>query len=103
MLRCDYNLQAIPPAPARQMRDNKLNFLRYDMFVDPARTRYWGDGISHGTFTFQGHSLLDDRNRVGTLAHVVYGRVDGAQHAHPARPMAWTRRGQAGIHRHVPR
>jgi spore coat protein U-like protein len=74
-----YNLQAIPPAPARQMRDNQLNYLRYDMFVDPARTRYWGDGHSHGTFTFQGTLLLDDRNRVGTLAHVVYGRVDGSQ------------------------
>ena len=82
-----YNLQAIPPAPARQMRDNQLNFLRYDMFVDPARTRYWGDGISHGTFTFQGTLFLDDRNRVGTLAHVVYGRVDGAQQLTP--PGQW--------------
>ncbi len=78
-VQVDYNLQAIPPAPARQMRDNQLNFLRYDMFVDPTRTRYWGDGVSHGTFTFQGTLSLDDRNRVGTLAHVVYGRVDGAQ------------------------
>jgi spore coat protein U-like protein len=83
----EYNLQAIPPAPARQMRDSALNFLRYDMFVDPARTRYWGDGFSHGTFTFQGTCLLDDRNRVCTLAHVVYGRVDGAQTLTP--PGQW--------------
>jgi spore coat protein U-like protein len=82
-----YNLQAIPPQPARQMRDRGLNFLRYDMFVDPARTRYWGDGFSHGTFTFQGQLFLDDRNRVGTLAHVVYGRVDGAQPLTP--PGQW--------------
>jgi spore coat protein U-like protein len=82
-----YNLQAIPPAPARQMRDNQLNYLRYDMFVDPARTRYWGDGLTHGTFTFQGTLLLDDRNRIGTLAHVVYGRVDGAQPLTP--PGQW--------------
>jgi spore coat protein U-like protein len=75
----EYNLQAIPPTPARQMRDNQLNFMRYDMFVDAARTRYWGDGFSQGTFTFQGVLFLDDRNRVGTLAHVVYGRVDGSQ------------------------
>ena len=86
-VQVDYNLQAIPPAPARQMRDNQLNFLRYDMFVDPARTRYWGDGFSHGTFTFQGNLLLDDRNRVGTLAHVVYGRVDGGQPLTP--PGQW--------------
>jgi spore coat protein U-like protein len=74
-----YNLQAIPPAPARQMRDNNLLYLAYDMYVDPARTRYWGDGYSYGTFTFQGQLELDDRNRVGTLAHVVYGKVLGAQ------------------------
>ena len=83
-----YNLQAIPPEPARQMRDNQLNFLRYLMFVDPARTRYWGDGINYGTFTFQGQLFLDDRNRVGTLAHVVYGRVDGAQ-TPPTPPGQW--------------
>jgi spore coat protein U-like protein len=82
-----YNLQAIPPAPARQMRDRDLNFLRYDMFVDAARTRYWGDGFSHGTFTFTGALFLDDRNRVGTLAHVVYGRVDGGQTLTP--PGQW--------------
>jgi spore coat protein U-like protein len=75
----EYDLQAIPPAPARQMRDHALNYLRYDMFVDAARTRYWGDGVSHGTFTFQGSLVLDDRNRAATLAHLVYGRVDGAQ------------------------
>jgi hypothetical protein len=58
------------------------------MLVDPARTRYWGDGISYGTFTFQGQLFLDDRNRVGTLAHVVYGRVDGAQ-TPPTPPGQW--------------
>ncbi len=57
------------------------------MFVDPARTRYWGDGISHGTFTFQGTLFLDDRNRVGTLALLVYGRVDGGQSLTP--PGQW--------------
>jgi len=82
-----YNLLAIPPEPARQMRDSNLLFLRYGMFVDAARTRYWGDGYSYGTFTFQGQLFLDDRNRVGTLAHVVYGRVDGAQTLTP--PGQW--------------
>jgi spore coat protein U-like protein len=86
-VQVDYNLQAIPPAPARQMRDNNLLYLAYDMFVDAARTRYWGDGISHGTFTFQGTLHLDDRNRVGTLAHVVYGKVQGAQGLTP--PGQW--------------
>jgi spore coat protein U-like protein len=82
-----YDLKAMPPAPARQMRDSALRFLRYDMFVDPARTRYWGDGISHGTFTLQGALFLDDRNRVGTLVHQIYGRVDGGQSLTP--PGQW--------------
>lgn len=82
-----YNLLAIPAEPARQMRDSQLNFLRYSMFVDAARTRYWGDGYSYGTFTFQGELFLDDRNRVSTLAHLVYGRVDGAQSLTP--PGQW--------------
>lgn len=82
-----YELKALPPAPARQMRDNQLHFLRYDMFVDPARTRYWGDGYSYGTFTFQGALFLDDRNRVGTFVHAIYGQVDGAQSLAP--PGQW--------------
>jgi spore coat protein U-like protein len=85
-VQVDYNLQAIPPAPARQMRDNDLLYLAYDMYVDPARTRYWGDG-SQSTFTFQGTLVLDDRNRVGTLAHLVYGKVHGAQTLTP--PGQW--------------
>jgi spore coat protein U-like protein len=67
------------------MRDSNLQYLRYFMYVDAARTRYWGDGIGYGTFTFQGTLFLDDRNRVGTLAHVIYGRVDGGQLALPGQ------------------
>ena len=74
-----YLLKAVPAEPARQMRDRELRYLRYSMYVDPARTRYWGDGLTFGTFTFQGELHLDDRNRVGTLVHPVYGRVDGGQ------------------------
>jgi len=85
-VQVDYNLQAIPPAPARQMRDQELHYLAYDLFVDAARTRYWGDG-SQSTFTFQGTLFLDDRNRVGTLAHLVYGKVHGAQGLTP--PGQW--------------
>jgi len=75
----DYELKATPPAPARQMRNRELHFLRYDMFVDAARTKYWGDGQTHGTFSFTGTLFLDDRNRVSTLVHQVYGQVEGGQ------------------------
>ena len=76
-----YELKALPAEPSRSMRDSNLGYLRYIMYVDPARTRYWGDGVSHGTFTLQGALSLDDRNRVGTLVHQVYGKVDGGQTA----------------------
>ena len=78
-VQIQYLLKAVPAAPSRQMRDNELRFLRYDMFLDPARTRYWGDGLTNGTFAIQGALFLDDRNRIGTLVHQLYGQVDGAQ------------------------
>jgi spore coat protein U-like protein len=81
----NYNLQAVPAEPNRFMRDSNLAYLRYLMYVDPARTRYWGDGISYGTFTFQGALFLDDRNRVGTFVHQVYGKVDAGQVALPGQ------------------
>ena len=72
-------LKGLPPDPARQMRDQiGGGYLRYLMFVDPARTRYWGDG-SQGTSTFQGTCSLDNRNRVCTIPFLLYGRVDGGQ------------------------
>ena len=80
-----YDLQAIPSEATRQMRDSNLGYLRYFMYVDAARTRYWGDGISSGTFTFQGTLFLDDRNRVGTIVHQIYGKVDGGQLALPGQ------------------
>jgi spore coat protein U-like protein len=77
-----FELQALPAASARQMRNQvgggDLSYLRYDMFLDAARTRYWGDG-TQGTFPITGQLVLDDRNRVGTLAFPIYGTVDGAQ------------------------
>jgi spore coat protein U-like protein len=84
-VRVTYLLKAVPAAPARQMRDNELHFLRYDMFVDPARTRYWGDGYASGTFALEGTLILNDRNRVGTLVHQLYGKVDGGQSGFPGQ------------------
>jgi spore coat protein U-like protein len=80
-----YEVKAVPNEPNRFMRDNALAYLRYFMYVDPARTRYWGDGYYAGTFTFQGQLFLDDRNRVGTLVHPIYGKVEGAQAALPGQ------------------
>jgi spore coat protein U-like protein len=81
----NFALQGLPPQPARQMRDQVGGgYLRYDIFIDPARTRYWGDG-TQGTFPITGACSLDDRNRVCTLAFFLYGRVDGGQFALPGQ------------------
>jgi spore coat protein U-like protein len=74
-----FELHAIPPAPARQMRDREGRFLSFDMFVDSTRKQYWGDG-SQGTRVFEGSLFLNDRNRVGTLVFPLYGQVNGAQY-----------------------
>ena len=82
-----YALQAVPPTPGRQMRNDLgqdagvLSFLGYDMYVDPGRTQYWGNGETSGTFVFTGSLSLDNRNRVGSLAHIVYGTVPSGQGA----------------------
>jgi spore coat protein U-like protein len=82
-----YQLKAIPPEPARLMHDSNLLDLKYGLFVDAARTRYWGDGGSQGTFTFSGTLLLNDRNRSATVSHQIYGKVDGGQTLTP--PGQW--------------
>ena len=80
-----YQVKAVPAEPNRFMRDSNLGYLRYFMYVDAARTRYWGDGITSGTATFQGVLFLDNRNRVGTIVHPIYGKVEGGQIALPGQ------------------
>lgn len=77
----EFELQALPIEPGRVMRhrfEGDWDYLRYNMFVDASHLRFWGDG-SAGTATLQGTLTLDDRNRVGTLAFPIFGRVEGAQ------------------------
>src|SRR5688572_14477777 len=60
-VQVDFYLSALPVEPNRFMRDRQLEYLRYYLYVDAARTRYWGDGTA-GTFNFPGTLFLDDRN-----------------------------------------
>jgi spore coat protein U-like protein len=83
-VQVDFHLSALPAEPARYMRDRRLEYLRYFIYVDAARLRHWGDGTG-STFTFDGTLFLDDRNRAGTLAFPVYGKVDAGQLALPGQ------------------
>ena len=86
-VQVDYYLRARPAEPSHHMRDSHLLYLRYYMFVEPTRTRHWGSGDNGATFAFSGTLFLDNRNRVGTLAHRIYGQVDGGQPQSP--PGQW--------------
>ena len=57
--------------------------MAYDMYIDPARTRLWGRRRATGTFPLQGACFLDDRNRVCTIAFLLYGTVHGGQQQVP--------------------
>ena len=83
----DFVLKAlVPDAPPRYMRDAVGGgYVAYDLYVDPARTRIFGDGID-GTFTITGACLLDERNRVCTLAIPLFGK---AQAVEPPLPGQW--------------
>jgi len=65
---------------------SELSYLAYDMFVDPSKVLYWGDGLNN-TSVYTGTLFLDDRNRVGSLAHIVFGRVPRGQDFTP--PGKW--------------
>jgi spore coat protein U-like protein len=62
----------------RLMRGPGGTPLAYNLYVDPARTRIWGDGVHAGTSTIGGRS--DGRRRVDLA---VYGRVWGRQSVAP--------------------
>jgi spore coat protein U-like protein len=85
-VQVDFHLSALPAEPNRFMRDSTLQYLRYFLFVDAARTRPWGDGVSP-TFTFDGTLTLDNRNPSRTLPLIVYGQVPGGQTGTP--PGQW--------------
>jgi len=76
----------VPDAPPRYMRDAVGGgYLAYDLYLDPARTRIFGDG-TNGTFTITNACFLDERNRVCNLAFPLYGK---AQAVEPPRPGQW--------------
>lgn len=62
----------------RLMRGPDGSPLAYNLYVDAARTRIWGDGVHAGTSTIKGRT--HGRRRVDL---VVFGRVWGRQAAAP--------------------
>jgi len=82
----DFVLKAlVPDAPPRYMRDAVGGgYMAYDMYLDPARTRIFGDG-TNGTFTVSGSCLLDERNRVCSFAYPLYGKAQAIEQPRPGQ------------------
>ena len=74
----------VPDAPPRYMRDGGGGYLAYDLYLDPARTRIFGDG-TNGTFTISAGCLLDERNRVCTVAFPLYGKAQAVEQPRPGQ------------------
>ena len=87
-LEVHFNLWAeTVQSPPRQMRDEAGGaYLAYDMYIDPARTKLWGSGVAADTFPLESDCLLNEHNRVCTIAFPLYGRVHGNQHQVRANP-----------------
>jgi len=64
----------------RTMVGPKETVLRYNLYVDAARQRVWGDGESGGTARITGES--DGRKAV---SYTIYGRVPDRQSVRPGR------------------
>ena len=71
---------------ARFMRGPKDTVLYYNLYVDPARRRVWGDGEASGTARIAGRS--DGRKAED---FTIYGRIPDRQ---PVRSGTLQRRGQ---------
>jgi spore coat protein U-like protein len=72
--------------PPRSMRDQIGGaYLAYDLYVDAARTRFWGDGAAGSDF-FSAACFLDEKNRACTIPFVLYGKVNGQQVRVPPGP-----------------
>jgi spore coat protein U-like protein len=64
----------------RTMLGPKETVLRYNLYVDAARRRVWGDGDSGGTARIAGQS--DGRKAV---SYTIYGRIPDGQSLRPGR------------------
>jgi spore coat protein U-like protein len=84
----DYDLIAQPPEPGRNLHNPNAAALEYDLYVDPGRRQFWGDG-KRGTKAISDKMELSDSNSVVTHAHTLYGTVHGQQAADPGHRLGF--------------
>ena len=74
------DLSGLPPADPRQLTSGQGSLLEYGMYLDPMRTRVWGDG-SRGTDVIT--DTLEMRGGVQNVSrtYLLYGTVTGGQPA----------------------
>jgi len=79
----ELRLMALPAEPDRFMRDDLLQYLRYHVYVDKGRRRFWGDG-TQGTEVIADEFTLRRDNSSFSREYTIYGAVDGAQLVAPS-------------------
>ena len=80
LVTVSFDLSGIPPADPRQLAAAQGNLLDYGLYLDPTRTRVWGDG-SRGTDVISDTLEMRGGVRNVTRTYLLYGRVTGGQPA----------------------
>ena len=75
-----FDLSGIPPADPRQLTSGPGDLLDYGIYLDPTRTRVWGDG-TRGTDVITDTLEMQGGTRNVSKTYLLYGRVNGGQPA----------------------
>ena len=75
-----FDLSGLPPADPRELASGQGELLDYNVYLDPTRTRVWGDGTK-GTEAISDVIEMRGSARHESKTYLLYGRVNGGQPA----------------------
>ena len=75
-----FDLAGLPPSDPRQLVSGQGGGLDYGIYLDPTRTRVWGDG-TRGTETISDELIMQGGNRNISKTYLLYGLVSAGQPA----------------------
>ena len=75
-----FDLSGLPPSDPRQLSSGQGAQLDYAIYLDPTRTRVWGDG-TRGTETISDILEMQGNIRTASRTYQLYGKVNGGQPA----------------------
>lgn len=75
-----FDLSGLPPSDPRQLVSGQGGRLDYGIYLDPTRTRAWGDG-SRGTEAISDELVMQGGTRDVSRTYLLYGLVSAGQPA----------------------